>query len=104
LVNDVAETVASWVRTNLGVAVAITAVMGTILGGVVAGTLWVGSIAHLEKRVDVIRGDVTIMQGTMLENRKVVADVRRSLEASDATTRELIARLEERIKAQEKAK
>ena len=92
------------VRTNLGVAVAITAVMGTILGGVVAGTLWVGSISHLEKRVDVIRGDVTVMQATMLENRKVVADVRRSLEASDATTRESMARLEERIKAQEKAK
>jgi hypothetical protein len=30
--------------------------------------------------------------------------VRRSLEASDATTRESMARLEERIKAQEKAK
>jgi hypothetical protein len=100
----VAESVASWVRTNLGVAVAITAVMGTILGGVVAGTLWIGSVEHLETRVNVIRNDVTIMQGTMLENRKVVADVRRSLEASDATTRESMARLEERIKAQEKAK
>ena len=94
-----AESVASWIRTNLGVAVAITAVLGTILGGVVAGTLWVGSIAHLEKRVDVIRGDVTVMQATMLENRKTVADVRRSLEATDALTRESLARLEERIKA-----
>jgi hypothetical protein len=94
-----AESVASWIRTNLGVAVAITAVLGTILGGVVAGTLWVGSIAHLEKRVDVIRGDVTVMQATMLENRKTVADVRRSLEANDAAHREAIGRLEERIKA-----
>jgi hypothetical protein len=97
-----AESVASWIRTNLGVAVAIVATLGTILGGVVAGTLWVGSIAHLEKRVDVIRGDVTVMQATMLENRKTVADVRRSLEASDATTRESMARLEERIKAAER--
>jgi hypothetical protein len=98
------DTVAHWVRTNLGVAVAIVAVLGTIVGGIIAGTLWLASVEHLEKRVDVIRGDVTVMQATMLENRKIVSDVRRQLEASDASTREVIGRLDERVRSMEHVK
>jgi len=42
------------------------------------------------------------MRATMDDNRKIVAEVRRGLEATDASVKEGIARLEERIKAGER--
>ena len=99
-----AETVAGWVRTNLGVAAALTALVGTIAGGIVAATAWLASVHHLEKRVDVLRADVNTMRATMQDNRELVGDVRRQLEANDAAVWVGIARTEERIKAMEKVK
>jgi hypothetical protein len=54
-------------------------------------------VHHLERRVDVLRAEVTAMRATMDQNRVLVGDVRRGLEATDATVKEGIARLEERI-------
>jgi uncharacterized membrane protein YccC len=104
LVNDVAETVASWVRTNIGLAATIMALVGTIIGGVVAATAWLASVHHLEKRVDVLRTDVNTMRSIMEDNRKVVGDVRRQLEATDAALKEGLGRVDERLKSMEKAK
>ena len=99
-----AETVASWVRTNLGVAVTLMALVGTIIGGVVAATAWLASVHHLEKRVDVLRAEVNVIRATMEDNRKVVGDVRRQLEATDAALKEGLGRVDERLKSMEKAK
>ena len=52
---DVAETAASWMRANLGLAVTLMALAGTIIGGIVAGSAWIASVHHLERRVDVLR-------------------------------------------------
>jgi hypothetical protein len=96
---DVVEAASGWVRQNLGIAATLVALAGTILGGVAAAGTWLASVHHLERRVDVLRTEVNTMRGTMDENRKLVGDIRRSLEASDASAREGIARLEERINA-----
>jgi hypothetical protein len=58
-------------------------------------------VHHLERRVDVLRAEVNAMRATMDQNRVLVGDVRRGLEATDATVKEGIARLEERIKARD---
>ena len=99
-----AETVASWVRVNIGIAATIMALVGTIIGGVVAATAWLASVHHLEKRVDVLRTDVNTMRSIMEDNRKVVGDVRRQLEATDAALKEGLGRVDERLKSMEKAK
>ena len=99
-----AETVASWVRVNIGLAATIMALVGTIIGGVVAATAWLASVHHLEKRVDVLRTDVNTMRSIMEDNRKVVGDVRRQLEATDAALKEGLGRVDERLKSMEKAK
>jgi hypothetical protein len=49
----------------------------------------------------VLRAEVNAMRATMDQNRVLVGDVRRGLEATDATVKEGIARLEERIKARD---
>lgn len=95
------ETVSDWVRTNLGVAVTLMALVGTVIGGVVAATAWLASVHHLEKRVDVLRAEVNVIRANMDDNRETFTDVRRILDANDAVTRESIARLDERIKAME---
>jgi uncharacterized small protein (DUF1192 family) len=97
----VVEVATSWVRQNLGIAATLMALAGTILGGVAAASTWLASVHHLERRVDVLRAEVTAMRATMDQNRVLVGDVRRGLEATDATVKEGIARLEERIKARD---
>jgi uncharacterized small protein (DUF1192 family) len=94
---DVVEVATSWVRQNLGIAATLVALAGTILGGVAAASTWLASVHHLERRVDVLRAEVNAMRATMDQNRVIVADVRRALEANDASAKEGIARLEERI-------
>jgi hypothetical protein len=54
-------------------------------------------VHHLERRVDVLRNEVNVMRATMDQNRVLVGEVRRQLEATDASFKEGIARLEERI-------
>ena len=97
-----AETVAGWVRTNLGVAAALTALVGTIAGGIVAATAWLASVHHLEKRVDVLRSDVNMMRATMESNRTIVNDIRRQLDATDAALKEGLGRVDERLKSVER--
>jgi len=99
-----AETAAGWMRANLGLAVTLMALIGTIAGGIVAATAWLASVHHLERRVDVLRAEVNVIRSTMDDNRRIVADVRRQLEANDASAREGIGRLDERLKATERAK
>ena len=99
-----AETVASWVRVNIGIAATIMALAGTIIGGIVAATAWLTSVHHLETRVDVLRVDVNGMRATMESNRTVVNDIRRQLDATDATLKEGLGRVDERLKSMEKAK
>ena len=101
---DVAESVSGWMRANLGLAVTLMALIGTIAGGIVAATAWLASVHHLERRVDVLRAEVNTIRTTMDDNRRIVADVRRLLEANDASAREGIGRLDERLKAAERAK
>ena len=96
------ESVSGWMRANLGLAVTLMALVGTVAGGIVAATAWLSSVHHLEKRVDVLRGEVNTIRATMENNRKIVADVRRQLEANDAAAREGIARLDERLKGTER--
>jgi hypothetical protein len=103
-VADVAESVSGWMRANLGLAVTLMALIGTIAGGIVAATAWLASVHHLERRVDVLRAEVNTIRTTMDDNRRIVADVRRQLEANDASAREGIGRLDERLKAVERAK
>jgi hypothetical protein len=100
----VAESVASWVRQNLAAAVALVALAGTVIGGIVAATAWLTSVHHLETRVDVLRVDVNGMRATMESNRTVVNDIRRQLDATDATLKEGLGRVDERLKSMEKAK
>jgi HAMP domain-containing protein len=95
----VVDDVSSWLRSNIGLAAGLLAVVGTLLGAVVAAASWFSSVHHLERRVDVLRHEIDVMRGTMDENRKIVADIRRRLEATDAATRESIGRLDERINA-----
>ncbi|HXI42574.1 MAG TPA: hypothetical protein VNH83_21505, partial [Bryobacteraceae bacterium] len=76
--------------------------VGALVGGAIAAAAWLNSVHHLERRVDVLRNEVNVMRATMDDNRKIVAEVRRGLEATDASVKEGIARLEERIKAGER--
>jgi hypothetical protein len=100
----VAETVAGWMRANLGMAVTFMALVGTIVGGIVAATAWLTSVHHLETRVDVLRGEVNTIRATMDANRTIVADIRRQLDATDATLKEGLGRVDERLKAAERVK
>ena len=97
-----AETVAGWVRTNLAAAVALVALAGTVIGGIVAATAWLTSVHHLETRVDVLRAEVNTIRATMDDNRKIVGDIRRQLEATDARLGEGLGRVDERLKAVER--
>jgi gas vesicle protein len=96
------ETVAGWIRTNLGAAAALVALAGTVVGGIVAATAWLTSVHHLETRVDVLRTDVNTMRATMESNRTVVNDIRRQLDGTDATLKEGLGRVDERLKAVER--
>ena len=93
-----ADDAASWLRANVGLAAGILAIVGTVIGSAIAAATWFNSVHHLERRVDVLRAEVTSMRLIMDDNRKIVAEVRRALEAIDSANRECIARLEERIK------
>jgi hypothetical protein len=99
-----AETVGSWVRANLAAAVALVALAGTVIGGIVAATAWLTSVHHLETRVDVLRGEVNTIRATMDANRTIVADIRRQLDATDAMLKEGLGRVDERLKAAERVK
>ena len=91
-------------RANLGLAVTLMALAGTIIGGIVAGSAWIASVHHLERRVDVLRAEVNTIRATMDDNRKIVGDIRRQLEATDARLGEGLGRVDERLKSMEKAK
>jgi uncharacterized membrane protein YhiD involved in acid resistance len=93
-----ADDAASWLRANVGLAAGILAIVGTLIGAVIAAASWFASVHHLERRVDILRAEVTSMRAVMDQNRILVGDVRRGLEATDASVKEGIARLEERIK------
>lgn len=92
----------SWLRANIGLVAGLLAIVGALVGGAIAAAAWLNSVHHLERRVDVLRNEVNVMRATMDDNRKIVAEVRRGLEATDASVKEGIARLEERIKAGER--
>ena len=89
-------------RANLGLAVTLMALAGTIIGGIVAGSAWIASVHHLERRVDVLRAEVNTIRATMDDNRKIVGDIRRQLDATDATLKEGLGRVDERLKAVER--
>ena len=89
-------------RANLGLAVTLMALAGTIIGGIVAGSAWIASVHHLERRVDVLRAEVNVIRATMESNRALVGDVRRGLEVTDATVKEGLGRVDERLKAVER--
>ena len=89
-------------RANLGLAVTLMALAGTIIGGIVAGSAWIASVHHLERRVDVLRSEVNTIRATMEDNRKLVGDVRRGLEVTDAALKEGLGRVDERLKAVER--
>ena len=96
------ESVSGWMRANLGLAVTLMALVGTVTGGIVAATAWLSSVHHLEKRVDVLRGEVNAIRATMETNRGIVGDIRRQLDATDATLKEGLGRVDERLKATER--
>jgi uncharacterized membrane protein YhiD involved in acid resistance len=98
----VADDAANWLRANVGLAAGVLAIVGTLVGGAIAAAAWLNSVHHLERRVDILRAEVTSMRAVMDENRKTVAEVRRGLETTDAALRETVARLEERIKPRER--
>ena len=89
-------------RANLGLAVTLMALAGTIIGGIVAGSAWIASVHHLERRVDVLRSEVNVIRATMESNRALVGDVRRGLEVTDAALKEGLGRVDERLKAVER--
>ena len=89
-------------RANLGLAVTLMALAGTIIGGIVAGSAWIASVHHLERRVDVLRAEVNTIRATMESNRALVGDVRRGLEVTDAALKEGLGRVDERLKAVER--
>ena len=94
-----ADDAASWLRANaLPCRLRFLAIVGTVIGSAIAAATWFNSVHHLERRVDVLRAEVTAMRATMDQNRVLVGEVRRGLEATDASVKEGIARLEERIK------
>ena len=93
-----ADDAASWLRANVGLAAGILAIVGTVIGSAIAAATWFNSVHHLERRVDILRAEVSQMRTMMDENRKTVTEVRRGLETTDAALREGVARLEERIK------
>ena len=64
------ESVSGWMRANLGLAVTLMALVGTVAGGIVAATAWLSSVHHLERRVDVLRAEVNVIRATMDANRK----------------------------------
>jgi hypothetical protein len=96
------ESVSGWMRANLGLAVTLMALVGTVAGGVVAATAWLASVTHLEKRVDVLRAEVNVIRATMETNRGIVSDIRRQLDATDASLKEGLGRVDERLKATER--
>jgi large-conductance mechanosensitive channel len=98
----VVDAAANWLQRNIGVAAAVLAIVGTVVGFIIAAASWFASVHHLERRVDVLRNEVNVMRATMDDNKRIVAEVRRGLEATDASVKEGIARLEERIKAGER--
>jgi hypothetical protein len=98
----VVDDVSSWLRSNIGLAAGVLAIVGTLAGAAIAAASWLASVHHLERRVDILRAEINVMRTTMDQNRVLVADVRRGLEATDATVKEAVARLEERIKAGER--
>jgi len=98
----VSDDAVSWLRANIGLVAGLLAIVGALVGGAIAAAAWLNSVHHLERRVDVLRNEVNVMRATMDDNRKIVAEVRRGLEATDASVKEGIARLEERIKAGER--
>jgi uncharacterized membrane protein YhiD involved in acid resistance len=100
----VADDAVSWLRANIGLVAGLLAIVGALVGGAIAAAAWLNSVHHLERRVDVLRNEVNVMRATMDDNRKIVAEVRRGLEATDASVKEGIARLEERIKARDAAR
>ena len=89
-------------RANLGLAVTLMALAGTIIGGIAATSAWLTSVHHLETRVDVLRADVNGMRATMEGNRTLVVDIRRQLDATDAALKEGLGRVDERLKAVER--
>ena len=89
-------------RANLGLAVTLMALAGTIIGGIVAGSAWIASVHHLERRVDVLRAEVNVIRATMESNRALVGDVRRGLEVTDAALKEGLGRVDERLKSVER--
>ena len=97
-----ADDAASWLRANVGLAAGILAIAGTVIGSAIAAATWFNSVHHLERRVDILRAEVNAMRATMDQNRVLVGDIRRGLEATDASVKEGIARLEERIKPRER--
>ena len=96
------DDVSSWLRSNVGLAAGVLAIVGTLAGAAIAAASWLASVHHLERRVDILRHEIDTMRTTMDQNRVLVGDVRRSLEATDATVREGLGRVEERIKALER--
>jgi uncharacterized membrane protein YhiD involved in acid resistance len=98
----VVDDAASWLRSNIGLAAGVLAIVGALAGAAIAAASWLASVHHLERRVDILRHEIDVMRTTMDRNRVLVADVRRGLEATDATVKEAVARLEERIKAGER--
>ena len=97
-----ADDAVSWLRANIGLVAGLLAIVGALVGGAIAAAAWLNSVHHLERRVDVLRNEVNVMRATMDQNRVLVGEVRRGLEATDASVKEGIARLEERIKAGER--
>jgi len=98
----VADDAVSWLRANIGLVAGLLAIVGALVGGAIAAAAWLNSVHHLERRVDVLRNEVNVMRATMDQNRVLVGEVRRQLEATDASVKEGVARLEERIKAGER--
>ena len=100
-----AETAASWMRANLSLAVTLMALAGTIIGGIVAGSAWIASVHHLERRVDVLRNEVgkrDPRDDGIEPALWVGGDVRRGLEVTDAALKEGLGRVDERLKAVER--
>ena len=107
-----AETASGWVRAHLGTVATILGVGGTVLGAVVSFTLWfatvsgvAGKVASIEPKLETLRkdldtaeNDIKRMQEALIsadrrmndiraamdDNRRVVAEIRRLLDATDA--------------------
>lgn len=120
---------AVWIRTNLGMALAIMGGASALFGGIVAVTLWYASVngiasklTTVEPRVDKIRGElddaeraIKLLQENIVNvdkrlndqraymdaSQRTADEVRRALDKADSDAREYEARLDERIKGLE---